>query len=96
LGLGKDIPVITGSNSDSLQAFDPKTEKWTVLRVPYPMDFHTRGMDGRIDDPKGGWKGKGVYATYAMQPVWHQEGGEDGTSGPTTVKFQIRPTPLDY
>ncbi len=96
LGLGKDIPVVTGSNSDSLLAFDPKVEKWTVLRVPYPMDFHTRGMDGRIDDPKAGWKGKGVFATYAMQPVWHQEGGEDGTSGPTTVKFQIRPTPLDF
>jgi len=96
LGLGKDIPVVTGSNSDSLLAFDPKTEKWTVLRVPYPMDFHTRGMDGRIDDPNGGWKGKGVYATYAMQPVWHQEGAEDGTSGPQTVKFQIRPNPLAY
>jgi len=96
LGLGKDIPIVTGSNSDSLLAFDPKVEKWTVLRVPYPMDFHTRGMDGRIDDVKAGWKGKGVYATYAMQPVWHQEGGEDGTSGPTTVKFQIRPNPLAY
>ena len=96
LGLGKDIPIVTGSNSDSLLAFDPKNEKWTVLRVPYPMDFHTRGMDGRIDSAAAGWKGKGVYASYAMQPVWHQEGGEDGTSGPNIVKFQVRPTPLDF
>ena len=96
LGLGKDIPIITGTNSDSLLAFDPKSEKWTVLRVPYPMDFHTRGMDGRIDSAAAGWKGKGVYATYAMQPVWHEEGGDDGLSGPTMVKFQVRPDPLAF
>jgi len=96
LGLGKDVPILTGSNSDSLLAFDTKAEKWTVMRVPYPMDFHTRGMDGRIDDAKAGWKGRGVYATYAMQPVWHEEGGEDGSSGPTMVKFQVRPDPLAF
>lgn len=94
LGLGKDIPIVAGSNSDSLLAFHPDTQKWTVLRVPYPRSFHTRGMDGRIDDPNGGWKGRGIYATYASQPVWHQEGGEDGTSGPQLVKFQVRPDPL--
>jgi len=96
LGLGKDIPILAGSNSDSLLAFHPDTEKWTVLRVPYPRGFHTRGMDGRIDDPKGDWKGRGIYSTYAMQPVWHQEGGEDGTSGPQLVKFQVRPDPLAH
>ena len=96
LGLGKDIPIVTGSNSDSLLALDPKTEKWTVLRVPYPMGFHTRGMDGRIDDPKAGWKGRQVFATYATGPVWHEEGGEDGLSGPTMVRFQVRPDPMAH
>ena len=96
LGLGKDVPIVPGSNSDSLLAFDTKTEKFNILRVPYPMDFHTRGMDGRIDDAKTGWKGKGVFATYASQPVWHQEGGSDGLSGPQLVKFQVRPDPLAY
>jgi len=28
--------------------------------------------------------------------VWHQEGGEDGTSGPNIVKFQMRPDPLAH
>ena len=28
-----------------------------VLRIPYPTGFYTKWMDGRIDDPKGGWKG---------------------------------------
>ena len=32
---------------------------------PYPMGFHAKGMDGRIDDPKAGWKGKGVWSAYA-------------------------------
>ena len=96
LGLGKDVPIVAGSNSDSLLAFDTKTEKFNVLRVPYPMAFHTRGMDGRIDDASKGWKGKGIFATYASQPVWHQEGGDDGTSGPQLVKFQVRPDPLAH
>ncbi len=96
LGLGKDVPIVAGSNSDSLLAFDTKTEKFNVLRVPYPMDFHTRGMDGRFDDVSKGWKGKSLFATYASQPVWHQEGGEDSTSGPQLVKFQIRPDPLAH
>ena len=94
LGLGKDTPILAGSNSDSLLAFNDSTKKWTILRVPYPMSFHTRGADGRFDDLSKGWKGKGLYATYATEPVWHQEGSEDGTSGPTVVRFQIRPDPL--
>jgi len=96
LGLGKDVPIVAGSNSDSLLAFDAKAEKWNVLRVPYPRSFHTRGMDGRIDNPNTGWKGKGIFATYASQPVWHQEGGDDGLTGPQLVKFQVRPDPLAH
>jgi hypothetical protein len=95
LGLGKDVPILAGSNSDSLLAFNDITKKFTVMRVPYPMSFHTRGMDGRFDGSPTDWKGKGVYATYASEPVWHQEGGEDA-SGPQLVKFQVRPDPLAH
>ena len=95
LGLGKDTPILAGSNSDSLLAFNDTTKKFTVMRVPYPMSFHTRGMDGRFDGSPTDWKGKGVYATYASEPVWHQEGGEDA-SGPQLVKFQVRPDPLAH
>jgi hypothetical protein len=31
------------------------------LRVPYPRVFFTKNVDGRIDDPKAGWKGKGAH-----------------------------------
>ncbi len=93
-GLGKDTPMMPGSNSDSIIAFQPKEEKWVVLRVPYPMGFYTRGLDGRIDDPKTGWKGKGLWATYGEAPVWHQEDGEGASS--KMIQFQYRPDPLAH
>ena len=61
-----------------------------MMRVPYPMGFHSRGVDGRIDDPKAGWKGRGIYATYGADAAWHIEGGpgrrgiwSSSRSGPT-------------
>lgn len=94
-GLGKNVPIVLESNSDSLLAFNDQTKKWTIMRVPYPIGFHARSADGRIDDPHAGWKGKGTYASYASGPVWTQEGGEDA-SGPQMVKFQFRPNPQAY
>jgi len=44
IGLGKNIPFVTGSNSDSLIGLDPATKKWTYFRIPYPMGFYSRGM----------------------------------------------------
>ncbi|MYI74473.1 MAG: carboxypeptidase regulatory-like domain-containing protein [Acidobacteria bacterium] len=94
LGLGENVPIANGSSSDSLLALDPESGEWTVLRVPYPLGFHSRGLDGRIDDPDAGWKGRGVYATYGADAAWHVEGGpvEPGN----LVKFQIRPDPLAH
>jgi hypothetical protein len=92
LGMGENMPLATGSNSDSLLVLDPKTSKWTTLRVPYPLGFYARGLDGRIDDPKGGWKGRALYGNYGTHFVWHIEGGK-GTLG-KLVKFQLRPDPL--
>jgi hypothetical protein len=91
-GLGANTPLATGSNSDSLLALDPASGEWTTLRVPYPMGFFSRGMDGRIDDPNAGWKGRGLWANYGTNYIWHTEGGK-GTKG-KFVKFQIRPNPL--
>jgi hypothetical protein len=93
LGLGKNIPLANGSNSDSLLALDPATKKWTTLRVPYPLGFYSRGMDGRIDDAGAGWKGKGLWANYGTHFVWHIEGGK-GTKG-KLVHFQLRNNPLE-
>ncbi len=94
-GMGKDVPLSNGTNSDSLLALQPETGKVLQFRVPYPMGFYSRGMDGRIDNPKTGWKGKGIWATFGSGPVWHQEGGLDG-EGPQLVHFQMRPDPLAH
>ena len=102
LGLGENVPIATGTGSDSLIALVPHTGEAVVMRVPYPLaGFHPRGMDGRIDDPSAGWKGRGVYSSTGADTVWHAEGGlavENGEytsiSTPILVKFQIRPHPL--
>jgi hypothetical protein len=90
LGLGANVPIMTGSGSDSLLALVDGT--FVVLRVPYPLGFYSRGLDGRIDDPKAGWKGRGLWADYGTNLVWHIEGGTDARSA--LVKFQLRPDPL--
>ncbi|MDA1095145.1 MAG: carboxypeptidase-like regulatory domain-containing protein [Acidobacteria bacterium] len=92
LGLGADTPIATGTSSDSLLALDPETGEWVVMRVPYPMGFYSRGLDGRIDDPSAGWKGRGVWAAFDTSAPWHLEGGKGATS--EIVRFQIRPDPL--
>jgi hypothetical protein len=91
-GFGADTPIANGSNSDALLVLNPQTKEWTTLRVPYPLGFYSRGMDGRIDDPRAGWKGRALYANYGTHFVWHIEGGK-GTKG-KIAKFQIRPDPL--
>ena len=64
LGLGNDVPISTGNENDALLAL--VDGKWVVLRVPYPLSFYAKGLDGRIDDPNGGWKGRGVH--FQLRP----------------------------
>jgi len=64
LGMGKNTVIVTGTTSDSMLIFNPKTEAWTVFRLPYPLPFYTRGLDGRIDNANAGWKGRGIWTSY--------------------------------
>jgi len=91
-GFGNNIPIANGSGSDSLLVLDPRTRSWVTLRVPYPLGFFSRGLDGRIDDPNAGWKGRGLWAEYATNFLWHIEGGK-GTKS-KMIHFQVRPDPL--
>jgi hypothetical protein len=86
-GLGANVPMATGNANESLMAL--VDGKWVNMRVPYPLGFYAKGMDGRIDDPNAGWKGRGVWTTYATRTPFHMETGK-GTR-PKLVKFQIRP-----
>jgi hypothetical protein len=90
LGVGKDVPIATGNLSEGLLAL--VDGKFMMFRVPYPMGFFSKGMDGRIDNPNAGWKGKAIFTTYATRDPFHAEGGKGNTS--KLVKFQVRPDPL--
>ena len=92
LGLGENVPIANGSGSDSLLALKPDSGEWVILRVPYPQGFFSRGLDGRIDDPSAGWKGRGLWANYGSNFNWHIEGGKGTPS--KIVHFQLRPDPL--
>ena len=50
------------------------------------------GLEGRIDDERAGWKGRGIWITSGDRTPWHKEGGK-GTK-PLVVHFQVRPSPL--
>ena len=90
LGLGANLPINTGNGSEGLLVL--KDGKWIVLRVPYPLGFYTKWMDGRIDDPNAGWKGRGLWVTVSTRAPFHMEGGKGTTS--KVVHFQLRPDPL--
>jgi len=90
LGVGKNIPLATGNESEALLAL--VDGKFMSFRIPYPMGFYAKGIDGRIDNPSGGWKGKGVWTTFATRTPFHVEGGKGTTS--KIIKFQVRPDPL--
>ena len=89
-GLGRNIPINTGNGSEGLLAL--KDGRWVIMRVPYPMGFFTKWLDGRIDDPGAGWKGRGLWATVSTRAPFHMEGGKGTTS--KVMKFQLRPDPL--
>jgi hypothetical protein len=89
-GLGRDVPWATGNANESLMAL--VEGQWLNFVVPYPLGFYAKWMDGRIDDPNAGWKGKGVWATYGTRTPFHLETGKG--SRPKVVKFQLRPDPL--
>ena len=92
LGLGENVPIANGTNSDSLIALLPDEHRLVTLRVPYPLGFYTRGLDGRIDDPDGGWRGRGLWASDNTLLLRHIEDHDD-TQG-NIMKFQLRPDPL--
>ena len=90
LGLGANTPIDTGNGSEGLLAL--KNGRWVVLRVPYPLGFYTKWMDGRIDDRSAGWKGRGLWATISTRTPFHMETGKGTTS--KVMHFQLRPDPM--
>jgi hypothetical protein len=91
-GLGENVPIATGNNSDSLNAL--VNGKWMVMRIPYPLSFYAKNLDGRIDDMATGWKGRGLWSQYSGRSQPHLEGGKGQQS--KVVHVQYRPDPLAH
>jgi hypothetical protein len=89
-GLGENIPMSTANLNDGFVAL--KDGQMVMIRIPYPMGFYAKGFDGRIDDPNGGWKGRGLWSTSGDRTPWLMEGGKG--SKPRAVHIQLRPDPL--
>jgi hypothetical protein len=89
-GLGEDVPMSTANLHHGLVAL--KDGKMILLTVPYPLGFYAKGFDGRIDDPRAGWKGRGLWSSSGDRAPWLMENGKG--SRPLAVHFQLRPDPL--
>jgi hypothetical protein len=90
LGLGEDVPIATGNLFDGVHAL--VDDEFVTLRIPYPMGLYAKGLEGRIDDPGAGWKGRGIWVPSGDRTPWLKEGGQG--SKPLVVHFQVRPDPL--
>ena len=87
LGLGENVQIATSNLGGALLAL--VDGNWVVLRVPYPLGFYAKSINGRIDDPKTGWKGRGLWTGWSNRNPWHNEGGKGKSS--MAVHFQVRP-----
>ena len=95
LGLGNNVIILDGANSDSLVAFKQDTKEFVRMTLPYPMGFFSRFLDGRIDNAKNGWKGRGLWAADETRGSQLAEGGTKDPNIPSRLAhFQIRPDPL--
>jgi hypothetical protein len=90
LGLGANVPIAEANGSESLLAL--VNGKFVTIHIPFPMGFFSKNVDGRIDDPNAGWKGRGLWTTTGTRTVFHNEGGTENR--PKVYKVQMRPDPL--
>jgi hypothetical protein len=95
LGLGNNVIILDGANSDSLVAFKQDTKEFVRMTLPYPMGFFSRFLDGRIDNANNGWKGRGLWAADQTRGSQLAEGGDKDPNIPSRLAhFQLRPDPL--
>jgi hypothetical protein len=90
LGLGKNVPIAMGNGADALHAL--VKGEFVTLHIPYPAGVFPKNVDGRIDDERAGWKGRGLWTTSGSRTNFHLEGGKENR--PQAIKLQMRPDPL--
>ena len=88
LGLGKNTPIVTGNSSDSLIAL--VNGKFVIMRVPYPLGFFAKGMDGRIRRCRRRVEGQGrvddLGHAYAVPQRNRQRNHAEGGSLPDSTR----------
>ena len=89
-GLGENVPMAMTNGGEAITAL--VDGKFLVFHVPYPAGFFTKNVDGRIDDPGAGWKGRGLWTTSGTRTMFHNEAGKG--ESPRVYKIQLRPDPL--
>ena len=89
-GLGRNVPIAMGNLNSAILPL--VNGQFVNITVPYPMGFFAKNVDGRIDDPNAGWKGKALWSTYGTRTMYHLEGGKNNR--PKAVRIQLRPDPL--
>jgi hypothetical protein len=92
LGLGANVPIAETNGGESLLAL--VNGEFVNMRVPYPLGFFSKNVDGRIDEPSAGWKGRGLWTTSGTRANFHSEGGKEAY--PKVFKVQLRPDPLAH
>jgi hypothetical protein len=91
-GLGDNVPMAMTNGGESITAL--VDGKLLTFHVPYPAGFFTKNVDGRIDDPNTGWKGRGLWTTSGTRAMFHSETGKG--ERPRVFKIQLRPDPLAH
>jgi hypothetical protein len=84
LGLGTNVPIATGNLCDGVHAL--VGGKFVTLRIPYPLGFYAKGLEGRIDDERAGWKGRGIWITSGDRTPWHKEGAKAANHSSCTFR----------
>ncbi len=92
LGLGENVPMAMTNGGEAISAL--VDGKFVVFHVPYPAGFFTKNVDGRIDDPNAGWKGRGLWTTTGTRTPFHNETGKG--EQPRVFHIQFRPDPLAH
>ena len=78
-GMGKSVALATGNGTEALLALIDG--KFMTFRVPYPMGFYAKGIDGRIDDAQIFEHARGLRALAGANEVRHRDGGQQGDDG---------------
>jgi hypothetical protein len=82
-----------GNQSDSLHAL-VNSSRVIELRVPYPIGFFAKQIDGRIDDPNAGWQGRGLWVTSGNRTPVHIECRDASFPGAPGTTLATQSSPL--